>query len=71
MRQRECFYLPAFSLYLGVHILSSNHETTSPHAAGEGQGHELQAHLAGKSPPPTSIASVYHQPFSPEVLQKE
>lgn len=70
MRQTECFYFPSFSLYLGVHILSSDHETTSPHVAGEDQWRELQEHPGGKSPLPTSIVSAYHQPFSPEVLQK-
>lgn len=71
MSNTEYFYFPCFSEYLGVHILSADHETTIPPAAGEERRRELQEHLEGESPLPMSIVSAYHQPFSPEVLHKE
>lgn len=70
MWKTECFYFPSFSLYLEIRILSSDHETTSPHVAGEDQWRELQEHLEGMSSLPMSTASAYHQTFSPEMLQE-
>lgn len=71
MSNTEYFYFPCFLVYLGVHILSADHDPTSPHSAGEERRHELQEHLEGEPPLPASIVSAYHQAFSPEMLQKE